>query len=865
MSGIPTRVPWCRVRGPALFLALAALALAQAASADLGRVDLDPGDGLLLRDPAGGLDWLRLDASAGLSSDAVRGGAGGWIQRGFRPASGDEVCALFSRYAVAPEPCPGAHVLGSGGGVEDLMDLLGITQATPGTSWSRGLFDDGDARTGLAALGSGPAVAHSRVHGNRVARWKASPHRGHFLVRPHITIYGRPGTFGTLPDVIPASGLPISKVPVAGFSLDAGLTYYYADVASDETLFVSNLYQNPSQFSPTSCSQVISCFNPHAPVCRDPATGQAAHYSNLRVHNFRGEPFTPSGAEGAICDALAFGQARGGEIGDVQVVEVGSEERVVATSMIGSLSPSLLVDDFPPAWITVEKVAGLWEVDQEASLHAGDLRSSSPAGEALCVPGNEPLCTNYTECPEECALGPPLELGDLVLQRCTLECRADRDCPTGFRCGDAGVCLGEDCGGFNELARLPVSGHVVVSLYTGGGLAVLDPDGTPQAVYYHPPTPNPCPTGDPWVAFLARQVNADPLSEPGDERFGVAYDSIGFPGGHLVQEFRYVEATRHEAASLEPTTPAFIPYSSSEPALGCSKGRAHGVRYDREGNLWVASNGPLGTENPVYGWFRDPVSKKRSLEVRCASNDPLSGEQRPVGFDCLADLDVGPPTLPDPSPGARLFGTNFAGLRTAPWSSSLFQFDIRGSVAFATSPVTSSSGAIAYSTSSGVRVNLPGRLPRPAGTAIRVWNAPPNPIRREFYLPVGVLGAGTDVGDLRDNWILRLPVDPLIEATTRVIEADVPARTARAEHIEISLTLDSTDPLVGSASGLYVGKDGGLVAVDEWARVGCSAGSCTYQASIDGTFNESGDPVVWHGILHTRSSGALHVAGIVGP
>lgn len=367
-------------------------------------------------------------------------------------------------------------------------------------------------------------------------------------------------------------------------------------MASDETLFVANLYQNPSQFSPTSCSQVVSCFNPYAPVCRDPATGQAAHYSNLRVHNFRGESFTPSGAEGAICDALVFGQARGGEIGDVQVVEVGSEERVVATSMTGSLSPSLLVDDFPPAWITIEKVAGLWEVDQEASLFAGDLRSSNPVGGALCVPGGEPVCSNTIECPAECTLGPPLELGDLVLQRCSIECEGAQDCPTG----------------------------------------------------------------------------------------------------------------------------------------------------------------------------------------------------------------------------------------------------------------------------SGVPFNLPGRLPRPAGTAIRVWNSPPNPMRREFYLPIGVIGAGTNVGDLRDNWILRLPVDPLIEASRRLIDADVPARAAPGEDIGISLTFDSTDPLVGSASGLYVGKDGELVAVDEWTRVGCSAGSCTYEATIDGSFNQKGDFLDWHGVFHIRDSGALHVAGIVG-
>lgn len=85
------------------------------------------GDALLTFDEASGLEWLDLPLTTGLSASAVLTGAGGWVSRGFRYATTDEVHALFLRshpsahlsnghFQVTPENLAGAA---------RLLDLLG--------------------------------------------------------------------------------------------------------------------------------------------------------------------------------------------------------------------------------------------------------------------------------------------------------------------------------------------------------------------------------------------------------------------------------------------------------------------------------------------------------------------------------------------------------------------------------------------------------------------------------------------------------------------------------------------------------------------------------------------------------------------
>lgn len=71
----------------ALAVGMAALLAGGMAHAALVKKDLfAPGDGLVTLDTATNLEWLDLTATQGLSVDAVLGGAGGWVNDGFKYA-----------------------------------------------------------------------------------------------------------------------------------------------------------------------------------------------------------------------------------------------------------------------------------------------------------------------------------------------------------------------------------------------------------------------------------------------------------------------------------------------------------------------------------------------------------------------------------------------------------------------------------------------------------------------------------------------------------------------------------------------------------------------------------------------------------
>ena len=91
-----------------LLVLIGALLVARPAVAEFLAVDLvSPGDALITRDTVGGLDWLDVTATRGLSMTAVLGGAGGWVNDGWRYATQDELCAMWTRLfeLVASPPC----------------------------------------------------------------------------------------------------------------------------------------------------------------------------------------------------------------------------------------------------------------------------------------------------------------------------------------------------------------------------------------------------------------------------------------------------------------------------------------------------------------------------------------------------------------------------------------------------------------------------------------------------------------------------------------------------------------------------------------------------------------------------------------
>jgi len=146
---------------PALMLLASLLALP--AAAELLEIDLAaPGDGLVTRDTATALDWLDLTESAGLSFADVEAGAGGFTADGWRYATEAEVCSfahLNVSRLVSPTGCAPLDAdfisPAESAAVQVVLELIGVTDVVVDpflqtvVLLSTGLYDDGDARSGV--------------------------------------------------------------------------------------------------------------------------------------------------------------------------------------------------------------------------------------------------------------------------------------------------------------------------------------------------------------------------------------------------------------------------------------------------------------------------------------------------------------------------------------------------------------------------------------------------------------------------------------------------------------------------------------------------------------------------------------------
>lgn len=165
----------------ALGIASISLLLALPASADL--IDL----GTTTRDTDGGLDWLDVTETNGLSVNDILGGAGGLVGDGWRFATATELCLLLATHAFAPTPCPGDGNIATDQNAT-LVSLLGVNSADASRSSSRGWYDDenpANPNYGLAQIDilSGPSSRSNLL--NEVVPPDASlANTGALLVRP---------------------------------------------------------------------------------------------------------------------------------------------------------------------------------------------------------------------------------------------------------------------------------------------------------------------------------------------------------------------------------------------------------------------------------------------------------------------------------------------------------------------------------------------------------------------------------------------------------------------------------------------------------------------------------------------------------
>ncbi len=238
--------------------------------AALIEVDLSaPGDALVTRDTAIGLDWLDVTETAGFSYLDVLSGAGGFVSDRWRVATGPEICALVATVDSFLEgsECPSST--GVVGSVDDstpgrtLLDLLGVTfEVTGGIQRRelRGYFDDGTipiSPVGFATIsyGTSTSLSSASIQVNERSIVQSDPANGVFLVRPaHIIDFSGTvrGSDASGPLLIPLLGgirafmnldngslgaTRIDGIPALDGTLPSALTVRFGDLELLDTVF----------------------------------------------------------------------------------------------------------------------------------------------------------------------------------------------------------------------------------------------------------------------------------------------------------------------------------------------------------------------------------------------------------------------------------------------------------------------------------------------------------------------------------------------------------------------------------------------------------------------------------------------------
>ena len=150
-----------------------------------------------------------------------------------------------------------------------------------------------------------------------------------------------------------------------------------------------------------------------------------------------------------------------------------------------------------------------------------------------------------------------------------------------------------DCPGTASMDVLPLSGDLVVGQYFddtpaqkfSGGLMVIGPDGQLRSSFNYP---NVTSSGPPVYAF-PREVDVDPVTTNGLERFAVIFDVFTTgPGGSMVQSTFTMQLFQFDAATgaITPLSTAFLPGQS----LAGQTAYFETAHFDKHGDLWAAES-----------------------------------------------------------------------------------------------------------------------------------------------------------------------------------------------------------------------------------------------------------------------------------
>ena len=201
-----------------------------------------------------------------------------------------------------------------------------------------------------------------------------------------------------------------------------------------------------------------------------------------------------------------------------------------------------------------------------------------------------------------------------------------------------------DCPGTVTMDVLPTSGDLIVGQYYdntsaqkySGGLMVLNPNGQLRSAYNYPNVTSSGPT----VYAFPREVDADPVTSNGMERFAVIFDVFtAGAGGSLVQApftmqvFQFNPNTQ----AITPVSAPFLPGQS----IGGQPTHFETAHFDQHGNLWADESLPNSAPGGSIVEYT-----AASISGRMASGSCAAGSSAATNWDesCTPDLTL--PTSP---------------------------------------------------------------------------------------------------------------------------------------------------------------------------------------------------------------------------
>jgi hypothetical protein len=196
-----------------------------------------------------------------------------------------------------------------------------------------------------------------------------------------------------------------------------------------------------------------------------------------------------------------------------------------------------------------------------------------------------------------------------------------------------------DCRGPASMAVLPGSGDIVVGQYydnesagvDSGGLMVMSPDGQLLGSYSYP---NVTVNGQPRYVF-PREVDVDPTSTAGHERFAVIFDV--FTGANAQGQTAFAMQTFDFDSATGAITPESAPFLPGQ-SVGGSTAYFETAHFDQHGNLWAAESVVNAISGGNIVEYSAASVQGRLASGSCAASGPWNTTQ--WGETCAPDLTL---------------------------------------------------------------------------------------------------------------------------------------------------------------------------------------------------------------------------------